>query len=360
LNSRFYRPELDIIRLIAFLTVFFHHTLSRDPRGQGVFLATVADAASFGLPLFFVLSAYLITTLLLREVQKTGTVSVTRFYARRVLRIWPLYFASLLVGLLWSVYHHLFHTEWRWYLAALLMCANFTTLLPATALGHLWSISVEEQFYLIWPTLMRRLTRRGLIIAAGVFIAAANAMLVYDGLRHVPAEWVIWYNSLVQFEMFAAGILLAIFTVEERSWPSSRFVRLILIASVPTIWFVAEYFTKIKLLGQGALEPGRLCLGYASVAISCAVLIYAVLGSEGWPRWLVHMGKVSYGLYVFHVPVLIVIRRSPFSMSFWLAEALALILTSALALLSYQYFEMRFLKMKQRLEVIPSRPVDID
>ncbi len=343
--------------MVAFLTVFCNHTISRDPHTQGVFLATLADASSFGLPLFFVLSAYLITTLLLREVDSTGTVAIGRFYERRILRIWPLYFASLLLGILWSIHHHLFHIEWRWYLAAVLMFANLTSL-PSTALGHLWSISVEEQFYLIWPSLMRSLSRRQLVVAAMVFVLAANSMLVYDGLHHVNPDSVIWYSSVVQFEMFAAGILLAIFTANQRTWLTSSAVRIVLAAMVPIIWFAAEYYSEIR--HASLVGPLNLCLGYALVASSCALLIYALLGSSGWPKWLVHMGKVSYGLYIFHLPVIIFIRHLTFLKSFWLVEVLALFSTSILALLSYRFFETPFLKMKQRLEVIPSRPVETD
>ncbi len=358
MQSRFYRPELDVIRLVAFLTVFYFHTFSHLQLPQQIFLTTVAEASSFGLPLFFVLSAYLITTLLLREKESTGTVAIGRFYERRILRIWPLYFGSLILGALWSVHHHLFHVEWRWYVAAVLMFANLTTLLPATALGHLWSISVEEQFYVIWPSLMRSLTRLQLVAAALVLLLAANCMLVYDSIHQVNAPSVIWFNSLVQFEMFAAGILLAIFTANQRTWLTSTPARILLAAMVAGTWFVAEYY--FKIMHEALLGPLRLCFGYAFVASSCALLIYALLGSTGWPKWLVHMGKVSYGLYVFHMPALIFVRHLTFLKSFWLSEFLALLLTSILALLSYRFFETPFLRMKQRLEVIPSRPVDVD
>lgn len=358
MKRRFYRPELDIVRLIAFLTVFFYHSASGDARSEGVFLVTLASAASFGLPLFFVLSAYLITTLLLREVESTGTVAIGRFYERRILRIWPLYLASLLIGLAWSYHHHFLHIEWRWYLSALLMSANLVGLAQPGPIAHLWSISVEEQFYLFWPALTRWLSRRHLIVAAVVLIVVANLMLVHDGL-HLYADYVMWFSSLVQFEMFAAGILLAIITADQRTWLTSFRIRLSLISLVPILWFGAEYYFDIRRAGLVSVGPVRLCLGYAVVAISCALLIYAFLGSTGWPKSLVHMGKVSYGLYVFHLPVVTLIGRSTLT-SFWLKETLALLATSILALVSYRFFETPFLKIKQRLEVIPSRPVEQD
>jgi peptidoglycan/LPS O-acetylase OafA/YrhL len=207
---------------------------------------------------------------------------------------------------------------------------------------------------------MRRLSRRGLILAAGVFIAAANAMLVYYGLAHTPVDRVIWQNTFVQFEMFAAGILLAIFTSTEDTWLTSPIARSAFAASVPIIWVITESCTHIKLRTQNAMGPVSLCMGYALVASSCALLIYAFLGSNNWPKWLMHMGKVSYGLYVFHVSAIKAISHITLLTSFWAREILTLGVISTLALLSYRFFETPFLKMKQRLEVIPSRPVEID
>src|SRR3954463_14084740 len=103
IRSAFYRPELDALRFFAFFAVFVHHTLPHDPTKYAAqhlpgFLAVVAGAGAFGVDLFFLLSAYLITSLLLRERRQTGKIAVRAFYLRRILRIWPLYFFALLVA----------------------------------------------------------------------------------------------------------------------------------------------------------------------------------------------------------------------------------------------------------------------
>jgi peptidoglycan/LPS O-acetylase OafA/YrhL len=347
---------LDIVRLIAFLSVFFHHI---SPRTLNTKTDVLADAAGFGLPLFFVLSAYLITTLLLREKQRTGKIAIAKFYQRRMLRIWPLYFAALAAGFLLSLLHGYFHLDWRWYLAACFMLGN-TNLQHGIIFGHLWSISVEEQFYLMWPGLVRKLNIRNLVSAAVVLIVVANIVLIHYGHVHAISYYPVWFNSFVQFEMFAAGILLAIATFNETRWLSSWAVRTIFAASVLVVLVATEYFCHIETHGYPSTGPLSLCLGYALVAFFCALFIYALLGSRGWPKWLVHMGKVSYGLYVVHAPVIVFIDHVGHIAPLWLREALALLLTSALALLSYRFFETPFLKMKQHLEVIPSRPVDGD
>ena len=185
-------------------------------------------------------------------------------------------------------------------------------------------------------------------------------MLVHYGSVHAVSDYPVWFNSLVQFEMFAAGILLAIATFNNTNWLSSKLARTIIAASVLVILVATEYFFHIETPNYSSTGPLSLCIGYALIAFSCALFIYAILGSMGWPRWLVHMGKVSYGLYVFHVPVIVLVGRVASLAPLWLRESLALLLTSALALLSYRFFETPFLKMKQRLEVIPSRLVNID
>lgn len=358
-GTRFYRPELDIVRLLAFLLVFVHHSSPRTPNSAATISSTFVDAAGFGLPLFFVLSAYLITTLLLREKLATGTIAIGKFYQRRILRIWPLYFGALLTGFLFSVAHGHFQLDWRWYLAACFMLGN-TNILGGTVFAHLWSISIEEQFYVVWPGLARKLSTRHLVFAAAAIILVANLVLIHYGRIHACSDYPVWFNSFVQFEMFAAGILLAIVTPNPTSWLSSYAARTVCIAGVFATLFATEYFFHIETVGYPSSGPLSLCLGYALVAGSCALLTYAVLGSRGWPKWLVHLGKVSYGLYVFHLPVISVFSRVQLHASLWVHQTLSLLVTIVLALLSYRFFETPFLKRKQRLEVISSRPVEID
>src|SRR5271157_1881088 len=99
----FYRPELDCLRFFAFLGVFVHHSIPKEPsffraHGLPVILSNFSYAGAFGVDLFFCLSAYLITKLLLREKDLTGHLNVKAFYVRRILRIWPLYFAFVFLS----------------------------------------------------------------------------------------------------------------------------------------------------------------------------------------------------------------------------------------------------------------------
>jgi len=161
-RSSFYRPELDLLRLLAFILVFALHGPRLTESGPDVAqwkasLAYVfnrfALSGQAGLPLFFFLSSYLITELLLREKERTGLIDLKAFYFRRVLRIWPLYFAGVGLGVvvgLWKPSLRLSHHE-------ILYLTTFTAWLGETFHGNpfgvLWSVSVEEWFYFVWPSL---------------------------------------------------------------------------------------------------------------------------------------------------------------------------------------------------------------
>jgi peptidoglycan/LPS O-acetylase OafA/YrhL len=205
--KRFYHPELDIVRLFAFLAVFATHS-SRPPGDHFRVYRAIADAGNFGLSLFFVLSAYLITTLLLREKDAAGTVSISKFYQRRILRIWPLYLLALTFAAIWSLHLGTLNAEKWWFVAALVMAGNFVAW-PGNLAGHLWSISIEEQFYIVWPSATKWLGRARLAWLAAVLILAANVTLAYLGQTGAALDRA-WGNTLVEFEMFAAGTLLAL------------------------------------------------------------------------------------------------------------------------------------------------------
>src|ERR1700722_5960803 len=169
---RFYRPELDGLRFYAFLGVFVCHTVPNEAKFYSDLhlpmprlLAAVVRSGAAGVDLFFVLSAFLITSLLLRERQETGKISLRLFYIRRILRIWPLYFLVVALGI---VFAHTMANFWYytqnlpWYYVAgyLLFVSNWVYAVfgaPQSICAPLWTVSIEEQFYLIWPVFAKML-----------------------------------------------------------------------------------------------------------------------------------------------------------------------------------------------------------
>ena len=346
---RFYRPQLDVVRFFAFIAVFFHHVLPRN--GVSALAAAASNAMGFGLSLFFVLSAYLITLVLLRELEATGSIHLGPFYKRRILRIWPLYLFGIGIGVFRAYSHGVLGQEKTWFIAALLFSGNLID--PGGILmSHLWSISVEEQFYLLFPSSGTRFGRRGMLALALLLILIANTALTHFAHVHAYLDTTIWFNSLVQFEMFAAGILLALMDHKLPRWGVSA--SLAGAISSLGIWFFAADVFHLKTMGAVAQSASAVCLGYALDALACCLFIMALQGLPAWQPFT-YSGKISYGLYVFHIPAIALIGAR-FSSSM-VDICLSLALSYALAALSYRFFEKPFLEVKRSFELVPTRAV---
>ena len=318
-----------------------------------------------GLCLFFCLSAYLITEILLQERQTAGVVSVRRFYIRRILRIWPLYLFGIFIGIAWAALilgrQQIIGFVWYLLFAGNIYCAAYGwSINPMTPL---WSISVEEQFYLIWPWAMRRFSRRGLLLCALFFIVVANITLFNLGQHHANTGWEVWCNTLVQFEMFATGILLAL--ARKRFQHSSVLAGVILAISGPVMWFLSFYLLHaMQTPSTGTASSGiSLVIHYAMIALGCAAVLhgFCMIGPSYMPRWATGLGKISYGLYVYHLLMLQI--SLVFFISLHIPHAslfsvfLGLALTILAAKLSYSRLESPFLRLKRRFEIVHSRPI---
>ena len=369
-KQSFYHPELDVLRFFAFLAVFVHHALPRDARlyvSRGLspavteWLLTAKEAGALGLDLFFALSSYLITELLLHEHARRGTFSVPAFYVRRALRIWPLYFTFLALtvlviptlipgerfGSIYLVSFVFFVGNW--------VCAAQG--LPFSVASPLWSISVEEQFYIGWPLLLRffGVSRLKQLAFAMLFLALLTRIgLAVYGVEH-PG---VWCNTIARLDPIALGAILA-FVLNGRAPQLRNSLRVVLcLAGLASWWLIARYLSH-----DGPTSVATYALsGFASV-----MLLVAVLRSEARVlrvapfSWLVYLGRISYGLYVFHLFALAFMSHVSFvpvlgiPLNFGLRLALSFLLTVALAAVSYHLLEQPFLKLKDRFRPGPNR-----
>lgn len=386
-KGNYYRPELDVIRFLAFVLVYLHHTMPNVERFPSAARAVghwarVIDsfqpACGFGLSLFFTLSAFLICELLLRERGYAGTIQVKKFYIRRILRIWPLYYFGLALGVTFAFLpggqiSDVARIGWF----AVFMGAWNITLhgLIHNPVNPLWSISVEEQFYVFAPWVLKFLSRKLLYVVSIGIIVGANLWLYRLGVISA-SDTSIWFSSIVQFECFAAGIMLCLL-LDGRMPRLGALARYSLLAACACCWMIACYGLHVRFYDNG-INPGSpaLVCGYALGALGCMFLLLAFLGVDAkhLPRWAVYLGRISFGLYVYH-DFVFHLTRSLFidpllaatiqrnlvrdHLTVALSMVLPFGLTILVAALSYRYLETPFLKLKRQLAVIESQPIDI-
>lgn len=368
--ERFYRPELDVLRLVAFLMVWCAHASFAF---QGLLplsvLALIDGTGSLGVPVFFFLSAYLITELLRRERTLTGRVHLPSFYMRRILRIWPLYFGILAVYGLLGLRLHGFRVEPGRLLASVLMAGNwYIARHPhlTTPLRHLWSISVEEQWYVLWPLLFVLVRRKYLLPLTIGLLVASQGVLAYLAQGHSRTlTATAWVTSGVQFQYLAMGAAAALL-LHGRIPRTAPLLRGLLIVAAVGLFLLSAGPLGIK--APAAPSALTLCCAYLSAGLGCGCLFFAFLGihAQRCPPILVRLGQLSYGLYVLHETGTFLagelVRRlgGAHSLQRTLPGTaagllLALALTTGLAFASYHAWELPFLRLKQRWTLVRSR-----
>jgi peptidoglycan/LPS O-acetylase OafA/YrhL len=365
-SGRYYRPELDALRFFAFFAVFLFHGLNDS---QSAHLSSTPwlfhaeeifkMSCRFGLSMFFFLSSYLITILLRLEKQKTGTIHLKAFYVRRALRIWPLYFAYLLLICLLRKVAPVFQVHPLEITLMLLFAGNWYFCwhrFAYSVLVHLWSISVEEQFYLLFPSAARAASihwlRRG-ALALGALALLLTFLLVARGASNSG----IWANSFVEAIFFAGGTYFATHaSLTEQRKSLARAI--IAVLGGFGLWLIAGALWIMSGVGS-SLYAGEFMFSFFLVAVGCSSILWGFLHLPLalLPRPLIYLGKISYGLYVFHALMQyvsrILVSRYTHIPGFSLLAAL--LLTIAAATLSYEYFEKPFLRLKSRFEVVHSR-----
>jgi peptidoglycan/LPS O-acetylase OafA/YrhL len=316
----FHRPELDALRFGAFFLVFLHHAMPHSSSAYPVpfapLFAAIARAGALGVDLFFALSAYLITEILLREHSSTGSIDVRAFYLRRILRIWPLYFVAL-----FALAPLMPHAMPAGHIAAYaLLAGNWACAFagyPASPFALLWSVSIEEQFYLVWPWLVSKGVRQA-AIAMLIVAFATRLILAATAVEH-PG---VWCNTLARLDPIACGALLAVSGRE----PVNR------------TFFLAAGAVGFTLAGGFGSHDGWGSLWtYPLASASATAILHGVLGL-GRDFGFGYLGKISFGLYVFHAAALELASNA----------FVGLVLTIAAAALSYRFLEMPFLRLKQR------------
>jgi peptidoglycan/LPS O-acetylase OafA/YrhL len=367
-----------VLRFLAFCAIFLQHSFQKTPAYYfpeihqdriGRMVAILAWSGGYSVDVFFVISAFLITQLLMREQQLTGTLDVRRFYLRRILRIWPLYFVYLFGFALAGIFVAQFHIPAKWLVLLVLLSGNLANAIygwtPTFIASQLWSISLEEQFYLLWPLIVRGRRPRTLVATAFGMIVVSVIARTICWFASAPGSFV-WTNTLTRLDPLAAGILLGVWMMRKQYRPRAA-VRISLMgAGLATMLIVSAgcdpYWSPNSAL--------TLFLGYPAVTLGSVAILLSCLGmslslANPVTRGLAYLGKISYGLYIWHMVALelalkALARPIPL-LGDWVDSStfiamFALVLTIAISEASYRFLETPFLRLKSRFALIPSRP----
>ena len=338
-------PGLDGLRALAILPVIWHHATPR-------LLPGVLGKGAVGVDLFFALSGFLITTLLLRERRATGTVRLGSFYARRSLRIFPLYYVILGFYALRALQTHADSAVAQHFLDGLVFHATYTAnwflnyAVPHPVMfAFSWSLCVEEQFYLVWPGLVALLRNRALLAIAmgGAVLIDALAEHAFFGAWLPPGSL-----GLRMLTSFAAPI----------GWGSI----VALLLDAPRGFSCAHW-----LLGWRATAPLLLAASiglllvpatpYEYLSVTLAALIGAVaLRPDNGLAWLLgwaplcKLGQLSYALYLLHITALGLVRKflPQFQDSALVVFALGLPVSALFAQAAHLAIERPFLRLRSR------------
>ncbi|HEX4605866.1 MAG TPA: acyltransferase [Candidatus Angelobacter sp.] len=369
-TERFYRPELDALRFFAFFGVFLFHVAPKTmdfyaaagaPHWLGNLLISMFGAGAYGVDLFFALSAYLITSLLLRERAATGSLDLRGFYLRRILRIWPLYLAFVAFAAITARVFPSQNLPLRFVAGYCLLAGNWVYVfygLPASFAVPLWTVSVEEQFYLAWPLALRRASTQSMAAIAIGLLLLANAGRVWLAVSAARFE-AMECNTFTRLDPIALGILIALFS--ERLPKFSRWQRIALLC-IGVAGGIAIYAFSISA-NPPKFSTWKLAVGHLLTAFTSVAILLSLMGAQHpflRNRVLLYLGKISYGLYVLHEFAHACAARfihafSPLTVMAQSAAAFALTILFAAA--SYRWLESPFLRLKERFAHVQSRPV---
>lgn len=352
-NSLPYLPQLDSLRALAVLGVFVQHFLS-----QGNIFVSTVPLGDLGVRMFFVLSGFLITGILLnaRAGIRSGSISKTtttwHFYMRRFLRLFPVFYVSLAVGLIFSQELR----EYIWWFILYLQNIQNARLGHFSFGAHLWTLAVEEQFYLVWPLFIFFISDRLLwptMVLTMVLGVVSRVVFIGLDLTHFQASML----TPSHLDTLGAGGVLAILYAqrEKLSEQFSRTLRLCFLAGL-TLLFVV-FTTKLA----GFPSTPEFILGELGAGLVFMWVIgNAAIGFRGPLGWVLDMsllqylGKISYGLYVYHyfVPriALTIAERTGVVVpgSEWVQFLLYSTVSILIAMVSWHLMEQPILALKKK------------
>jgi peptidoglycan/LPS O-acetylase OafA/YrhL len=372
--QRVFFPGLDGLRFIAALSVLVQHVVQFQALfgfGAPGWFHRLFLTGRDGVILFFVLSGFLITYLLVEELGRLGSIDIGRFYMRRILRIWPLYFLVLVIAV--ALYAFGAATPgWRQpdgagdFILYALLLANVVAAwgTPALGVSQAWSIGVEEQFYLVWPAFLLLFARR--LLAFTITFVLLKVVLLWVLIRALGefAPTTVFVQQLA-LESMAIGAIGAVLVYRRAAILRLLFHPVAQLAALAAFALVVYDFDGIF---------GRTPAAATTLLSLVFVLVILNVGCNEWTLLRIgnpvtdYLGRISYGIYMLH-PVLLygiffAVRGLGWNPGRNLALLAAIYIVGvgasiAVAAFSYAFFEAPFLRLKKRFARVESGGDDL-
>jgi peptidoglycan/LPS O-acetylase OafA/YrhL len=282
-----YYEKIDGLRFVAIFFVLIEHFAT--------IIGSHMSAGYYGVNLFFVISGFLITSILLKPNEKTFGVNYKNFIGRRTLRIFPIYYLTILI--LWLVHLDIVREKLIWFLTYTFNYAWIIYNLPITPVSHFWSLGVEEQFYLFWPLIVLTLKRKHklltIVILAIIVIGYCQQIFnIFPSLSPYNG-----YGLLTNASSLGLGALGAVLSIQhalsDRLFKNKIFECLMFLILISSL--VLSYELKYVVLG--------LCSFYLVVKAAKYDFYVKPINQLLKNKQIVHIGTLSYGIYVYHVPI---------------------------------------------------------
>jgi peptidoglycan/LPS O-acetylase OafA/YrhL len=371
-KGRVYFKNLDALRcLAAFMVVFLHiyegwhgyfshpdfipldenHAITK----EGMFIDTFFRNGSLGVDIFFLISGFLITYLLIAEKTQTGTIHVKFFYFRRMLRIWPLYFFILIITP--------FVISWLGkkspdYLPNIFFLNNFLCIATKEwtyPFSHLWSICIEEHFYIFWPLLISVVPFKRLseVLIGIVMISIFYRFYIY----YTNDNWYfkIYLHTISRMDALAIGGLAAIHHFKKPfGFEINRLPRVMLLF-IAIFLLVIDYHFNWEGLFLASFKKYIYLILFGYLMLNFSFNSRPLINP---PFWVNYLGKISYGIYMYSNILVTVIAEKIMIVfeldSFLLFAVMNIAFTILISAISYEFFEKHFLKLKTKFELVSS------
>lgn len=355
-----YEPGFDGIRGVgAVLAVVAHATMIILPSSGDMGLPTLVPGTFVFMDAFYVLSGFLITALLLKEQHKTGKISLKAFYRRRILRLLPALWLLLVVHYMYArVSNYDMEIERESIISIFTFSLNFRmdnilTARVSPGLTQMWSFSIEEQFYLIWPLIVilllpltRKLRTTSIVLITAIIIIGLNRFRLWSN----GESWLrIYTHTDTRADSLFLGCLLGYFWVFDK-YPRKYLPQFAWAATAFLGWAIVKFQPSDAFASIG---------GYNILAFSWAVILLAtlegkwILGRVMSSRFFRFLGTMSYGIYLWHVPIFFAVAERGEHLSSLVRLILALGIIAFAVYFSWTFVEKPFVQWKDRLENKP-------